>query len=498
MVNAYNREMNALNASMRLMRTAADYQNSSKRAQVEQYLRKLHGVVAQVPSNDPNKAQMEAGIAGLERGYLDNLKKLGIAEPDLAVKATASQQSSAQETPKAATAQALTAEESQRLRQFRNTFIGRDYLFRSIDTIALQDSQYRSELETALKTLQDLLEPIRAKTFDRGVLKAHEDLKNIEDAYAAASGISQKQAENAGDVDQELKTVQEQFDRATFDPRLQGSYEDIEKTSDVRAWATQLKTWQETIPNILAFIEKAKNNSSKARTPEFQAYAHWFKNSVSYGIDEAIKDKINKWERIATEGIKVVNVPNPSYLTDALSSQEGVKSVMDRHSKGKKFLLNLMAFEETYHGAISPKTHEKAQKYEFLSEKLSDAYTQNIKNQRMPQAVSNKQELLDIADRILKGITPEYRVLGPIQKMRITSDIEVTNEMRFDNDAWRHNQWETFAVAFAEAYKGKHYITYAVFKKINAYYAGVQPVGRWYLLTITPQGAGEEIMKEHL
>jgi hypothetical protein len=235
-------------------------------------------------------------------------------------------------------------------------------------------------------------------------------------------------------------------------------------------------------------MDRAQSNSVKAQSPDFRAYAHWFRNSVKRGIEEAVKNKVGIWEPAIRQG-----------LQDTAADQDAVKRHLQDYTLGKRQLANLMAYEETWYGAVQKGTLEYARKYEKMGEFLSQALTDSIKNQAMPAQAAVNPELIKLAQKMLDGLNPEYRVLGPVKALRVVGDLIQEEEWRFEDNAWRQNRWELFGVAFAEQIKGRWYITYASFKKNLAFYGGhSMGVGHWYTLNVTPLGMGQEIPEQNI
>jgi hypothetical protein len=343
-----------------------------------------------------------------------------------------------------------------------------------------------------------LLNPIRSKTFDRGVAKADEDLGLVERTYAGALGQSSTQAAAAGDVDKELETVQRKFDQASFDPRLGGEAGVPDDPTEVSAWAARLKNQYDMIPQIIEFMDRAQSNSVKAQSPDFRAYAHWFRNSVKRGIEEAVGNEVGVWNREVREGVLPLE-QGESGLRKMATDQDAVKWYLKDYTLGKSQLANLMAYEEAWYGSVQKGTLEYARRYEKMGEFLSQALTDSIKNQAMPAPAAVNPELIKLAQKMLAGLNPEYHVLGPVKAMRVVGDLVQEEEWRFEDNAWRQNRWELFGVAFAEQIKGRWYITYASFKKNLAFYGGhSRGIGQWYTLNVTPVGMGQEIPEQNI
>ena len=398
-------------------------------------------------------------------------------------------------TDSSSTSEAMTAQDRANLKKFRSLYIENDYYFRNVDTVRLQDRAYAKPLEDTLHKLQALLNPMRHKTFDRGVKRADEDLKKIENIFASASSKSKDLAASVSNIEEELKAIQSVFDQREFDPRLQVNnvIGEIKTPQEVTQWAKKLKNYMAMIPDMKKFLQTAKANTIQGRAPAFSQYTHWFENSVEDDIEKAIIDKTRIWDTNIRDGI-AGNRMMVDNLLRLLKDQSSVKELMQKYQKGEKCLQNSMALEVVMDGKLSGKTVLLKNEYKAYKKKLDKAKVSSLKNQKLPEAVTDNPKLLKLAKSLIKKMG---RKTGEISHMLITNDLYHAKELKHD-DGWYMLRWDGFSVKFVEKIEGKYYIQYATFSKSIENKYGLKYGGKWYLSTMSMFKEGAEILKENL
>lgn len=485
LVAQYNKEINNVTNALHSMNSAKDFANKSKMNKLHKHEVEIESILNKIKLID---ARTYPAAKSSYDFYKKSYKK---SAAFYAVKTTSNSLSKSNKLP---SNQKMTADDIYKLKKFRSNYIANDWMFRSIDSVKLQDSKYKKEFVDALNLLQGLLNPMRSKTFDRGVKRADADLKVIEEAYSKALGTSKKQASKAGDVDKQLEIVQQQFNKKTFDPRLQIGFDVIDDQAKVRAWASKLKKDEAMIPDILAFIEKSRANSIKARSPEFTSYMYWFKNKVQRELKDAKNKELGVWNPKIKNGVPFVEMKESSLQRD-LKNQSRVKGMIEKYKVGKTSLANKMAFEKAYNGKVSSETLAMQKRYITFSKKLSSAMQESIKNQRLPKAVTIDASLMNIVKKLL----PKLRKFGEISHMNAVSDVSTHKEYLFANGSWHIEITKTFTVSFVEK-EGSHYFIKHVSLKYDEelYYGYINGKRKWYIYNLTPSMDGNEISKNNL
>jgi len=385
----------------------------------------------------------------------------------------------------------MTATDKQNLKKFRSLYIENDYYFRNVDTVKLQDPSYRKPLEDKLHQLQALLNPMRQKTFDRGVARADSDLKKIEDIFASANKNSKKLAASVGNIDEELAAMQEVFDKEKFDPRLLRDYITDETYSPivVEEWAKRLKNYKALMPDMIKFLDKVRNNTLKGKEQSFQMYRHWFKNNLGDDIENAMLDKTRRWGHELHNGVYEYKTWKPRELKAKLKTQSGVKELMEKFDKGKQALENQKVFDKVMDGKYSAKTNTYIKQFKAYNKILLTAKKLALKNQRMPQAAGHNPKLLSLA----KSLLP-LKKLGKVSHMRVTQKLTHHKELKYGN-GWYMVRWDVFAVAFVQKVGKNYFIRYAYFDKYIENKFGLNNGGKWYLHSVVE---GPEILKSKI
>ena len=481
-INAYNKEISTLNQNYSALRTLEDYKDPQKRAKLEESFSSLKKVIKSFSDQkDPQVVRMQRGYKKMVTSYNKNLQKAGVG-------ATAAK---AKSSAPAKELQQLTFEDKQNLKKFRSLYIQNDYYFRNVDKVKLQDPSYRAPLEAKLKELQALLNPMRGKTFDRGVKRADADLTKIEKIFTSASSESKKMASSVSNIKEELKAIQSVFDKKTFDPRLQRDYITGEPRSpeDVKEWALKLKEYKKLMPDMQKFLDKVKNNTIEGTKQEFKRYRTWFINSVSDDINDAILTSTRRWETEMRNGIIKYRNYKPSELNTMLKSQSGVRELLEEYTVGTKALENQKVYEQAMSGKLSAKTRGYVKDYKAYDTKLTDAKKAALKNQRLPRAISNPK-LLAVAKSKFKT-----SALKNISHINVSKNLYHTNLLKY-SDGWYMVRWDAFNVSFVERIGDRYFIKTASFKKDTENKYGLMNGGEWYLSTTTE--SGDEILKENL
>lgn len=480
LVNDYNRIYNRAFKDYNAMRSDADIKDPKKQAQLNLDYKELTATLNAIKPLDKKR------YSDAKRGYDDWVDAYrSIAKNFTGVNAvTVASSSNTKE---------MTSEDKYNLKKFRSLYIENDYYFRNVDTVKLQDPEYAKPLEAKLKQLQALLNPMRSKTFDRGVKRADSDLKKIEDIFASASTQSKKLAASVSNIGEELKIIQSVFDKEKFDPRLQRDYISGEARSpeDVKQWATTLKDYKALIPDMTKFLNKVRNNTVEGREQPFTTYRHWFVNSVESDIDSAILDSTRHWGTEMFNGIVKHRTYSKRDFDSLFKSQSSVKEMMDEFKVGMKALTNQKVYEEVTFGKYSAKTQKYINDYKAYDKKLARAKEMSLKNQQMPRAVENNPELISLTKSLMNAEGKKNT-----SHMRIVRKLMHNEVLKFDN-GWYVHKWDSFMVAYVEKRGSKYFIKKDLISKdIASRYSLVQG-GRWHV-SGNMSGAGVEIPKENI
>ena len=480
LVNDYNRIYNRAFKDYNGMRSDADIKDPKKQAQLNLDYKELTATLNAIKIVDSKR------YSGAKRGYDDWVDAYrSIAKNFSGVNAvTVASSSNAKE---------MTSEDRYNLKKFRSLYIENDYYFRNVDTVKLQDPKYRKPLEAKLKQLQALLNPMRAKTFDRGVKRADSDLKKIEDIFASASTQSEKMAASVSNIDEELKIIQSVFNRDKFDPRLQRDYISGEARSpaDVKQWATMLKDYKALIPDMTKFLNKVRNNTVEGRKQPFTRYRHWFVNSVESDIDSAIEDSTRRWGTEMFNGVVKYRRYSKKDFDSLFKSQSSVKEMMDEFNIGMKALTNQKVYEKVTFGKYTAKTQKYITDYKAYDKKLLRAKEMSLKNQKMPRGVENNPELISLTKSLMNEDGKKN-----VSHMRIVRKLMHNEVLKF-SDGWYIHKWDSFMVAYVEKRGSKYFIKKDLISKDIANRYSLVQGGIWHV-SGNMSGNGVEILKENI
>ncbi len=477
LISDYNRIYNRSFKDYNAMRTDADIKDPKQQAQLNKDYKELTATLEAIKPLDPRTYQ------AAKRGYddwVDAYKSKAKHFSGTNAVATASTSSNTE----------MTSEDRNNLKKFRSLYIENDYYFRNVDTVRLQDPTYRRPLESKLHQLQALLNPMRHKTFDRGVKRADSDLKKIEDIFASASTTSKKMAASVGNIEEEFKTIQSVFNKEQFDPRLQRDYisGDARNPQEVKEWAEMLKEYKELIPDMTKFLDKVRNNTVEGRKPAFAGYRHWFVNNVEDDIDDAINDSTRRWKTEMFNGITKYRNYKPAQLDRTMNSQSEVKELMEEYTIGMKALENQKVFDKVMLGTYAPATKKYIKDYAAYDKKLIKAKQMTLKNQRVPQAVENNPKLLALAKSLVQGNNSN------ISHMRITRKFMHNKVLKY-SDGWYLLKWDSFIVSYVEKRGNRYFVKTAIISKNIAARYGVSNAD-WYARGTNLEG--DEILKENI
>jgi len=477
LISDYNRIYNRSFKDYNAMRTDADIKDPQQQAQLNKDYKELTTTLEAIKPLDPGTYK------GAKRGYDDWVD---------AYKSKAKHFNGANAVAFASTSSSteMTSEDRQNLKKFRSLYIENDYYFRNVDTVKLQDPSYREPLEAKLHKLQALLNPMRHKTFDRGVKRADSDLKKIEDIFASASTTSKELAASVDNIEEEFAAIKSVFDKEKFDPRLQRDYirGEARTPQEVKEWAEMLKGYKQLIPSMTKFLDKVRNNTIEGRKPAFSNYSYWFANNVEDDIDNALKDSTRRWNTEMHNGIHKYRDYKPQELDRAMNSQSQVKELMDEFTVGMKALENQKAFDKVMLGTYTPTTKKYIKDYTAYDKKLAKAKQMTLKNQKMPQAVENDPKLLALAKSLVKGNNSN------ISHMRITRKF-MHNEVLKYSEGWYLLKWDSFIVSYVEKKGSRYFVKSAVISKNVAARYGVSNTD-WHAQGTNAEG--DEILKENI
>ena len=490
LINSFNQNMKSATIDINAMNNSSAYADSTKQKRLKQHQRELLELLSKIKREDmATFKSAHTNYMQWEEYYRDVAQDF--SGPD-ALKN--------QPAPNPETQNSFTASDKKNLKKFRNEYIANDYMFRSIDSLALQDPKQRAAFEVALKKLQKLLNPMRSKTFNRGIKRADSDLKKLEDIYAKALRKSKRQAEMVtGDLQKELQAIQRVFNKTNFDPRLLIDYqkERFKSPQEVKEWAQTLKTYKTIYPKMLSFLQNVQQNSIKGRTQEFSRYTYWFQNSVMQSIDSAIESQQNRWSHPLIVASKY-NALGDDGMKSHLRDQNGVKDTAKMYEDAIKALTNQKAFEKAMYGRYSKKSLKYESELQNIYRYIEVALQERIKEKRLPQALSHDKTILSLAKKHLKGYIDEAGA-SHISHMRITSEPALFEKVYYEDGAFHLKVSKKFNVTFVREYKGKYYVVLASFLNIlKDYHRPIRGFNRWGLNGVNPLEYCDEILKENL
>ena len=333
----------------------------------------------------------------------------------------------------------FTDEEKKLLGEFRNDYNRNQYsLNERLNPISLQDPALRKECEALLARMNKTLSAIENDKHPKFLAekKRYDELKK---RYDQAVGKSDKLEAAAGDVDSQLELIQQEFPYKKFDPKLPENA----TPAEIEDWARRLKGFLVTVDKALAFFEKAKKTSIKARSDDFLTYSYWFKQNVKGSIKSALKWAKRDFESPIYQGKRAVKEGTQ------LHNQTHVKFAKQHIKRGLWGAYRLAAFERGHDGKASAQTLADIEAIKAMRVKLLGGVEESIRRKRMPKAASESAELLAIAkDAIARGA--KYWEIGPYERMVINYDRNRKREGRWYDTTFRIHDWDEFQVTIAE------------------------------------------------
>ncbi len=458
----------------------ADYTNPKNIQNMKKLFAKVELSLKEMkPFKNSNERSAKNAYASLKKTYDTNLTEAKkIVKRDKATSNSSSANKKEQ----------LSSSDRKLLKKIRNIFIRNDYKFREIDVISLQNPKYDKELKVIIDKLEQMIAPIKDKTFDRSVRKTLKDFNTVKTTYNNAKGISTNLASKSGDIDSQLNMIQKLFNDKDFDPRIK-----TDNPAKIKEWAKQMRNYKNAIPKTLKFFEHAKATSIKARSDKFSSYSHWFKSYVEDRINYAITDKNNRWDVKIRDGLYPLTY-KPKSLENTLKHQDDVKLILEKLAIAKKANRAKEIFEETYYKSISSKTKENKISILKLEEKTRTAQLNAIKNKKLPKPISTDQKLLKL---VKKHIHSVGRKLGNIEKIIITSTPKIDNYIQWDGENWHHSKWEWFSYKVVEKEKDRYFIKEGSLRKNLKGWSMYQVEDNvWFLWHLSLEG--DEILKENI
>ncbi len=304
--------------------------------------------------------------------------------------------------------------------------------------------------------------------------------------------VSQKST-NEGDIKKEYERIRSLFNKEEFDPRLLRNYitGDPNSPEEVTEWAESIKSYQDSLPGIKAFLDKTWKTTTLGNSREFRRYLQWFNNSVEDDIREAVFDKkSNQWKSDLLSGV-IENGWKEEYLKRSLKSQSTVREIMGRYNRGATVLENQKIFEKIVDGKYSKSTQKYIKEYKELGKKLTQAKKDNIKNQRLPEPGAFNAKTVKLAKELLKKSGVKFSHLTLMQ--------DITHYMKVEHvdNAFYVQKMDKFYVKFVAQKNGKHYIVDASFKKVIQWHPNPQRAfNKWYLYNVEQIERGDQILKK--
>ena len=333
----------------------------------------------------------------------------------------------------------FTEEENKLLGEFRRDYNSNQYsLNERLNPISLQDPALRKECEAILARLWKTLGGIKNDKHPKFLAeKARYD--ELKKKYDRALNKSDKLEASAGDVDSQLELIQQEFPYKNFDPKLSKDA----TPAEIEDWAKRMKGFLETVDKALAFFEKAKKTSIKARSQEFLNYSYWFERNVKSSIKSALEWTKRDFESPIQHGKTAVKEQTQ------LSNQLQVKWAKEAIKKGLWGAHRLAAYQRGMNGKEDPQTLADIEAIKAMEVKLLGGIEESIRRNRMPKAASENPELIEIAkEAIAKGA--KYWEIGPYERIVINYDRHRKREGRWYDNTFKVYDWDEFQVTIAE------------------------------------------------
>lgn len=460
----FQKEYKELQALISAMKTVGDYHDPAKLGDVRGRLSRLESDISAM--SDPKAdlvAQMRKIHDTLKTAFETNLSK---AKAQQAAAKPAAPVAPAAAGP-SASPDSMEFEDKYNFGFYQKEYDRQAEKFDSIDPIAVQDPQSEAGYRQIIEKLRGMLSKVKDRAHP-AVKDGESRVAALQSKLEAVLGKAKALAGAAGNVDEQLSLIQKQFPMGAFSPWLAEPYDE----GRISAWGKDLRNWRDAVPAALEFFAKAKQLSVKARTKEFEAYAHWFESQVIKCIDAAIAQMRKRWE----DG-KYPAVHGGRKMDEHNLRDEGfVAAVFEEVEWAEKALSQQSAFERGHFGKEQAKTSQEKAQVAGLAAKVSAGRAAAVKNVRMPEPASTDPALLAAAREAIAKSDFELKVA----RMVVNYDKHSFEKILFYDKAFWRVRWDEFQVTVAEG-EGEEYWLRPVLLQYYHSAAPGTPTGRWFI-----------------
>ncbi len=373
-------------------------------------------------------------------------------------------------------------------------------------TKPFQDPKYIQQRKNRLQNFQVQLGKYNQFSNDPDVVAAHNSLARYEKMLAFGIDFANKQKGNMGDPQQTLAGIEKGIQTL----QIPAVPERPLKQGHVEPWLRSLATVRNTAVTLYKPIPTIKQSAHLPNTPgTVQQGAPYDKNDV-LRLERALQSKVSKIDGSLKQFSMDLNLSKEHLTRDV--ARYGDFNPADRTHQQNHFLGEGKAdairaeiakarthFSEsitfsTLLKRADVKDYQQALVMVKQTEaKFEENYTKALGLVRMPEAQSDDDDLLEIAEEIL-----EKESAGKIRRMvitkdkvnrsRKTSEIEITDaDLSLDgtvtlkgNETTYTYEWDEFQVATAETSGGKTYIHYTKLRNFSS--GGPKtPIDRWII-----------------
>lgn len=361
--------------------------------------------------------------------------------------------------------------------------------FDDIDLVKIQNPQSVAFLQGILDRLYLPITRISKESGDHPYVKtARKWHKELEDKMKEAMGKGKELAAGAGDVDEQLLLVREQFPLSKFSAKLELPH----SSEAIENWAGTIKNWEKGAEGAVAFFQDAAAKSVKARSPEFQVYAKWFRGQVPLILKR-------ERERVVTHlqgEIQIATARERRLEMDRLVNEGYATAATREIERGIIGAENLLAFERGYHGAEKAETKATLERLQ----KLMDTVTQHAHetqrqatiDRRMPAAASDDSELLEIVKTV---IADKKYGIGSVERIVVHAPVKEIKAVDWWDGSWLKRHGKEFQATVAEKIGDRYFlrpVTCRFYWHTGRYAA---PTNRWFC---GGTWKGKEILAENI
>ncbi|MBI2931843.1 MAG: hypothetical protein HYY16_09345 [Planctomycetes bacterium] len=258
--------------------------------------------------------------------------------------------------------------------------------------------------------------------------------KKLEDKVSGGN----KAVEEMGDVEGQLKLLQEHFPEGRIEPPV---LKEPFTTDRVQEWVARIKELGEVRKQGVDYLRRVDQKVKMGRDEKFQYFLRQFERYIPENLQKGVDETFQSFDNIIRMYVSI-------NVTDGNAKEE--KAVLQMTESLTRGIVTAEArsyCEEQLKGK-KDETHEKElEKFRSELKKLEGAADAALKNARLPAGI-DRPELAKIAEESLKAAKVEF------VKLRVREDKKEHSKVAWDSGAFHLVEWETFHVAVAQKHGG--------------------------------------------